>query len=159
VIGYYADPAEPFLGPRKIELQVVARSTSGEVVGKRTVVVTARGVAPRPALDLDPDRVRFGTQPFETLETRTLTIENESSQPLVVTIEAQLPDDFSDLIFGTCILGDTVLEAGEECTHVVGFRPTPFFGGFETASLVVTARDLEGRLLFERIVEMTGRGV
>lgn len=44
VVGYYADPAPPFLGPRRIELNVVARDESGQVVATRTVIVTARGI-------------------------------------------------------------------------------------------------------------------
>jgi hypothetical protein len=42
---------------------------------------------------------------------------------------------------------------------VIGFRPTPFFAGLETASVKVTAHDLAGNLRFEGVVEITGRGV
>jgi parallel beta-helix repeat protein len=45
VIGYYADPAEPFRGPREIELQVVARDQYGTVAATRTVKVTAQAVS------------------------------------------------------------------------------------------------------------------
>jgi phage terminase large subunit-like protein len=156
VIGYYADPAEPFLGPRRIEIKVVASSLSGRTLESRNVVVTARAVSP---ISIDPDRVQFGKQPFETLETRSFTVTNRADEPLVVTIEPQLPDDFSHLIDSTCILGDTELEPGESCTTVVGFRPTLFFAGLETASVRVTARDLVGALRFEGIVEIAGQGV
>ena len=44
VVGYYADPAPPFLGPRRIELNVVARDGSGQTLATRTVIVTARGI-------------------------------------------------------------------------------------------------------------------
>jgi hypothetical protein len=44
VVGYYADPAPPFQGHRRIELDVVARDGFGQVVGTRKVIVTARGV-------------------------------------------------------------------------------------------------------------------
>ena len=44
VVGYYADPAPPFLGQRRIELNVVARDGSGLLLASRTVIVTARGV-------------------------------------------------------------------------------------------------------------------
>lgn len=44
VVGYYADPAPPFLGQRRIELNVVARDGSGHVLASRTIIVTARGV-------------------------------------------------------------------------------------------------------------------
>ena len=156
VIGYYPDPAEPFLGRRKIELDVVARSLAGKVLQRREVEVTGQAVSP---ISIDPEKMRFGSQPFETFATRTVTIKNKTAIPLLVTVDAQLPDDFSDLIASTCVLGDTVLPAGDRCTHVVGFRPTPFFGGYETASLVVTVHDLGGVLLDQRIVEISGRGV
>jgi hypothetical protein len=110
-------------------------------------------------LDVDPHHVKFGKQPFETLETRTFTVTNKSYEPLVITAEPQLPDDFSHLIDSTCILGDTELAPGESCTTVVGFRPTLYFAGLETASVRITARNLAGSLLFETIVEITGRGV
>jgi hypothetical protein len=44
VVGYYADPAAPFLGPRRIELNIVARDGSGQTLASRTVIVTARGI-------------------------------------------------------------------------------------------------------------------
>jgi hypothetical protein len=44
VVGYYADPAAPFLGHRRIELNVVARDGSGQTLASRTVIVTARGI-------------------------------------------------------------------------------------------------------------------
>jgi hypothetical protein len=44
VVGYYADPAPPFLGHRRIELNVVARDGSGETLATKTVIVTAKGV-------------------------------------------------------------------------------------------------------------------
>jgi hypothetical protein len=110
-------------------------------------------------LDLHPHQVKFGKQPFFTLETRTITIENVSSELLVVTTAPELPDDFSHLIDSTCALGDTQLAAGESCTVVIGFRPTPFFAGLETARVIVTARDLAGNVVFEGTVVITGRGV
>ena len=156
VVGYYPDPAEPFLGPRKIKLQVVARSLAGKKLARQEVKVTGQAVPP---ISINPPSMRFGTQPFETFATRTVTIKNKTAIPLVVTVDAQLPDDFSDLIDSTCVLGDTELAPGARCTHVVGFRPTPFFGGFETASLVVTIRNLAGTQLYQQLVEITGTGV
>jgi hypothetical protein len=155
VVGYYPDPAEPFLGPRRIKLQVVARSLFGKKIERREVKVTGQAVPP---ITIAPPQMRFGTQPFETFATRTVTIKNKTAMPLIVTVDAQLPDDFSDLIDSTCVLGDTELVPGGSCTHVVGFRPTPFFGGFETASLVVTVRNLAGTQLYQQLVEITGTG-
>jgi hypothetical protein len=128
------------------------------------LVVTFAALVPaasaaKPVLDTNPNRVRFGNQAFETFETRTLTVTNTSSQTLVLTSDAGLPDDFSHLIDSTCGLGDKVLAAGESCTHVVGFRPTPFFAGRETATLVLTARGAAGTVVAQLTVEITGRGV
>src|SRR4029453_10583864 len=122
------------------------------------VLVPAASAA-KPMLAVDPNRVRFGNQPFETFETRTLTVKNTSSETLLLTSDAGLPDDFSHLIFSTCGLGDRVLAAGESCTHVVGFRPTPSFAGRETATLVLTARNQAGTVVEQRTVEITGRGI
>jgi hypothetical protein len=136
-------------------------------MAKRAFVIVAAVVgvlapaasAAKPALDVHPNKVRFGNQAFETFETRTVTVTNTSSQTLVLTSDAGLPDDFSHLIDSTCGLGDKLLAAGESCTHVVGFRPTPFFAGRETATLVLTARDQAGTVVAQLTVEITGRGV
>ena len=159
VVGYYADPAAPFLGDRRIDLRVVARA-KGKIVATKTVVVTATPVAPADVLDVDPSSVSFGDQPFETFETRSFTVTNTWSHSINLTSDAGLPDDFSHLIDSTCGLGDKTLAPGESCTHVVGFRPTPFFEGIETATVVLTARDqATGTLLVTRTVEITGTGV
>ena len=158
VVGYYADPAAPFLGDRRIDLRVVAR-VKGKVVAAKTVVVTASPVAPADVLDV-PSSVSFGDQPFETFETRSFTVTNVWSHTIALTSDAGLPDDFSHLIDSTCGLGDRTLAPAESCTHVVGFRPTPYFEGIETATVVLTARDqATGTLLGTRTVEITGRGI
>jgi hypothetical protein len=160
VVGYYADPAAPFLGDRRIELAVVARGKNGKAVATQTVVVTATPVPPAEVLDVDPSSVNFGDQAFETFEMRSFTVTNVWSHPITLTSDAGLPDDFSHLIYSTCGLGNRTLAAGESCTHVVGFRPTEFFAGLETATVVLTARDQPtGTLLVTRTVEITGTGV
>ena len=115
--------------------------------------------AAKPVLDVRPNQVRFGNQPYETFEMRTATVTNRSSSTIVLTSDAGLPDDFSHLIYSTCGLGDKVLAPRESCTHVVGFRPTPFFGGPETATLVLTARDETGAVVDQLTVLITGTGV
>ena len=134
-------PGRPFLGDRRIDLRVVARGKAQRIVDTKTVVVTATPVAPADVLDVDPSSVSFGDQPFETFETRTFTVTNVWSHTISLTSDAGLPDDFSHLIDSTCGLSDKTLAPGESCTHVVGFRPTPFFEGVETATVVLTARD------------------
>ena len=109
---------------------------------------------------MSPSSVSFGDQPFETFEMRNFTVTNTWSHTINLTSDAGLPDDFSHLIYSTCGLGDHSLAPGDSCTHVVGFRPTPYFEGIETATVVLTARDqASGTLLVTRTVEITGRVV
>jgi len=77
---------------------------------------------------------------------------------VTLTSSPGLPDDFSHLIFSTCGLSDKVLAPRESCTHVIGFRPTPYFAGLETATVLLEARGPSGLLWQERLVEVTGRG-
>jgi hypothetical protein len=118
--------------------------------------------ADRPPVDIDPNQVKFGKQQFESFTKKSFSITNQSSETVVVTIEqVRVPDDFSPgQIESTCTLEftDTVLEPGETCTHVIGFRPTPFFAGRELAILRVIVRDEAGNVLYTREVRITGRG-
>src|SRR5262245_4840701 len=160
VVGYYADSAPPFAGHRRVELNVVARNDAGRTLATKKVTATGMAVAPAPVLAVSPANPTFGTQPFNTFETRTVTVTNTSTNTIRLTSDAGLPDDFSHLIDSTCGLGAKVLAAGESCTHVVGFRPTEFFAGLETATLVLTARDdATASLLEQRTVAITGEGV
>jgi hypothetical protein len=129
------------------------------VIAVAALTMSATATAAKPVLDVRPNQVRFGSQPYETFETRTVTVTNRSSNAVTLTSEAGLPDDFSHLIDSTCGLGDKVLAPRETCTHVVGFRPTPFFEGVETATLVLTARDATGAIVDQLTVTITGRGV
>lgn len=157
VVGYYADPAAPFRGHRQIDLQVVARNAAGKKLERHTVKVAGRGTSD--VLDVDPDRVKFGKQRFETLKTRTFRVKNVTEHTVTLTSSPGLPDDFSHLIFSTCGLGDKALAPRESCTHVIGFRPTPYFAGVETATVLLEVRGPSGLLWHERTVEITGRGV
>ena len=123
------------------------------------LAIASTAVAAKPVLDVRPNQVRFGSQPYETFETRTVTVTNRSSENVTLTSDAGLPDDFSHLIDSTCGLADKVLAPRESCTHVIGFRPTPFFEGVETATLVLTARDASGTIVDQLTVTITGRGV
>jgi hypothetical protein len=127
------------------------------------VMAAPPALADPPVLDIDPNQVKFGKQPFETFTKKSFTITNTSSQTLLVSIEpVRAPDDFSPgQIESTCPLSftETVLDPGETCTHVIGFRPTPFFAGREVAILRVTARDEAGTILYTRDVKITGQGV
>ena len=156
VVGYYADPAEPFRGRRQIDLQVVARNDKGKKLERHTVKATARGTSR--VLDA-PSHVAFGRQPFETFETRTFRVKNTTEHTITLNSSPGLPDDFSHLIFSTCGLDDKVLAPRESCTHVIGFRPTPFFAGTETATVALIARGPSGLVWEERTVRLTGRGV
>jgi len=115
--------------------------------------------AAKPVLDVRPNQVRFGHQPYDTFEMRTATVTNRSSSTIVLRSDPGLPDDFSHLIYSTCGLSDRVLAPRESCTHVVGFRPTPYFGGPETATLLLTALDEAGTVVDQLTVLITGTGV
>jgi hypothetical protein len=142
-------------GPEQIELQIVRRDASGTSLDSRTVTVTAQGTD---RVLVAPDQVTFGRQRFETFETRTFSVENTTERTVTLTTDIGLPDDFSHLIFSTCGLGDNVLAPHERCAEVVGFRPTPFFAGLETATIVLTARGSTGLVWEVRTVVITGRG-
>jgi hypothetical protein len=117
--------------------------------------------AARPAIDIDPTRVNFGSQPFESLTVESFTVTNRSSEPLFVRIDQiHVGDDFSPgLIDSTCTLTDErLLAAGESCIHFVSFRPSEFFAGREIATLQVTARDGTGAVVYTREVTLAGRG-
>lgn len=138
---------------------------------KRTLIVLVMiaattapsAVAARPALHISPVHVKFGKQPFESFAKKSFTVTNKTSEALLVSIEpVRVPDDFSPgQIESTCTLSftDTLLEPGETCTHVIGFRPTAFFAGRELAILRVVARDEAGNVLYSRDVSITGTGV
>jgi hypothetical protein len=113
------------------------------------------------ALAVVPTHVRFGEQPLESNTPGSFTITNQSSRALLVSIDqVEVGDDFSPgQTASTCALGETLLPAGQSCTHVVGFRPSLFFAGCETAWLRVTVRDEWERVLFERLVKLSGTGV
>ena len=109
--------------------------------------------------------MRFGRQPYESHSEEGFTIANSSSEGVWVTVEQlDVPDDFSPgQPESTCPLGSatgaTWLAPGEICTHGIRFDPIPFFGGRETARMIVTAHDAEGNPLFARIVRLSGTGV
>lgn len=129
------------------------------------LAVLASGVAPAsadaPPISVVPTHVRFGRQVFESNTLAAFTITNRSAQGLVVTIDQiEVGDDFSaGQIESTCTLGDTWLPGGASCSHLVGFRPSEFFAGRESALLRVTARDEAGAILFEREVRLSGTGI
>jgi hypothetical protein len=125
-------------------------------------VVASTATAASPALKIDASRINFGTQQFESLTVESFTVTNRTADPLFVRIDqVRVGDDFSPgLIDSTCTLTDErLLAAGESCVHFVSFRPSEFFAGRETATLLVSARDAEGTVVFTREVTLTGRGV
>jgi hypothetical protein len=118
-----------------------------------------------PKLQVSPKQVNFGTQPVGTLTFAEVTVTNTSSMSLLVLVDAvELPDDFNfgNLAGSTCIaLEGQILAPGESCVAVVGFQPSEFFAGrWQTARLLVTARDPAGGALLESVtVKVRGRGV
>jgi hypothetical protein len=156
VVGFR--PSLFFAGHETALLRVTARDEGGRLRFERDVKLSGTGVV---ELAVVPTHVPFGKRRFESSTLGGFTITNQGSQPLAVTIEqVEVGDDFSPGQPGsTCGLGETILPARESCTHVVGFRPSPFFAGCETAWLRVTVRDEWERVLFERLVKLSGTGV
>lgn len=137
---------------------MTARDEGGRLRFERDVKLSGTGVL---ELAVIPTHVPFGRRPFESNTLGSFTITNQSSQPLAVTIDqVDVGDDFSPgQPESTCAPGETLLPAGQSCTHVVGFRPSLFSAGCDTAWLQVTVRDEWERVLFERLVKLSGTGV
>jgi len=125
------------------------------------LLLVASAVAAPPVVEVKPTQVQFGNQPYESNTKRSFTITNRSQEAVMVTIEqVSVGDDFSPgQIESTCPLTDaSLLEPGQSCTQVVGFRPSPFFGGHEVALMRVVVRDLSGTVVDTRDVRLSGRG-
>src|SRR5262245_33467634 len=107
------------------------------------LLTSSAGAAP-PPVDVQPTHVQFGSQPYESETKQSFTVTNKSQDDVQISIEQiSVGDDFSPgQIESTCPLTEaSTLHPGESCTHVVGFRPSRFFGGHETALMRVTVRD------------------
>jgi hypothetical protein len=115
------------------------------------------------ALRLDPRHLSFGKQVFDSFTVRTVTITNVGPTPVLIGYEdIQVPDDFSPgQPESTCPIPDqTLLAPGASCTQVVGFSPSSFFAGHESAAIRVTARDPgSGQLLDSTILMIAGKAV
>src|SRR5919197_2533223 len=128
------------------------------------LVLAPAAPATKSALDITPQQLKFGAQPFGSTTRLTLTITNTSSQPLFVSVEEiSVPDTFSPGQTGsTCVLFEaTPLEPGESCSHIVDFfaDPSPTFAGRQTGALGVSARNEQGVLVDSQIVKMSGTAV
>lgn len=136
----------------------------GVIAAIEALVAPSALAAPR-LLQVSPKQVNFGTQPVGSLTFAGVTVTNTSSMSLLVLVEAvELPDDFNfgNLAGSTCVaLEGQVLAPGESCVAVVGFQPSEFFAGrWQTATLVVTARDpTSNALLQSTTVRVRGKGV
>lgn len=141
-----------------------AMDSANAVIDELVIPVAGTGVLPRlgrKALVVDPQRLNFGKQAFETRVERTVTMTNPSQRSLYVTIDAFVPDTFSPgqpestcpLSFVTNILGP-----GQSCTHVVAFDPSSAFLGRQTGELRIRASDGFGNQLPDVRVTMTGTG-
>lgn len=158
-------PSEFFAGsPQNGSLTATAMDGSGAVVDSLEVLVTGTGaLAPlsRKALAVDPRRLNFGKQLFETSVKRTVTMTNTSQRTLYVTIDASVPDTFSPgQPESSCPLSfqTNILAPGQSCTHVVSFDPHPAFPGRQTGELVIHAEDGFGIQLPDVHLKLTGTG-
>jgi hypothetical protein len=141
--------SRPFLG---ILLLITVLCTVG----------AAPAVAAGSVLDVSPNHLRFGRQAYDTSITKTVTITNTSSESLLVSLEAFVPDDFSPgQLASTCLLSYTtnVLGPGATCTHVIGFSPSRAFQGRQTGELLVRVVDASGTVLESHTVKLSGTGV
>jgi hypothetical protein len=136
----------------------------GVVAALGALVAPTALAAPR-LLQVSPKQLNFGTQPVGSMTFQGVTVTNTSSVSLLVLVDAVvLPDDFNFGNIGgsTCIaLEGQVLGPGESCVAVVGFQPSEFFAGrWQTATLLVTARDPVSNALLQSVtVRVRGRGV
>ncbi|HZO12987.1 MAG TPA: hypothetical protein VFB62_07005 [Polyangiaceae bacterium] len=125
------------------------------------LLLVSAAVAGPPPVDVNPPHVNFGSNPYESNTKRSFTVTNRGSESVMVSIEqVSVGDDFSPgQIESTCPLTDSsMLEPGQSCTHVVGFRPSPFFGGHESALMRVVVRDMASNVIYTRDIKLTGRG-
>jgi hypothetical protein len=145
--------------------RVLATFTVIGVVAAIGALVAPTALAAPRLLEVSPKQVSFGTQPVGSLTFEGVTVTNTSSVSLLVLVDAVvLPDDFNFGNIGgsTCIaLEGQVLAPGESCVAVVGFQPSEFFAGrWQTATLLVTARDPVSNALLQSVtVRVRGRGM
>jgi len=145
--------------------RVLATVTVIGVVAALGALVAPTALAAPRLLQVSPKQVSFGTQPVGSLTFAGVTVTNTSSVSLLVLVDAvELPDDFNFGNIGgsTCIaLEGQVLAPGESCVAVVGFQPSEFFAGrWQTATLLVTARDPVSNILLQSVtVRVRGKGV
>lgn len=128
------------------------------------LLAAAPAAVAKKALDVSPQHLKFGKQPFGSTTTRIITITNKSSEALLVSVDQVfVPDTFSPgQPESTCTLPEPkLLGPGETCTHVVTFfaDPAPAFAGRQEGALRITARDHGGSVVYSRTVQMSGRGV
>jgi hypothetical protein len=145
--------------------RVLATVTVIVMVAAIGALVAPTALAAPRLLQVSPKQVSFGTQPVGSLTFEGVTVTNTSSVSLLVLVDAVvLPDDFNFGNIGgsTCIaLEGQVLAPGESCVAVVGFQPSEFFAGrWQTATLLVTARDPVSNALLQSVtVRVRGKGV
>jgi hypothetical protein len=145
--------------------RVLATITLLSVIAAIGALVAPTALAAPRLLQASPKQVNFGTQPVGSLTFQGVTVTNTSSESLLVLVDAvELPDDFNFGNIGgsTCIaLEGQVLAPGESCVAVVGLQPSEFFAGrWQTATLLVTARDPVSDVLLQSVrVRVRGRGV
>lgn len=132
-----------FLGPN-----------AGEAVAaKSTGYVTAR-----------PTSIDFGKKQVGGEYYKRTRITNTSGQPVLLKVEAGLPDDFHfGLLPGnTCpVLDPALLQPRESCYAVVGFTPSEFFAGWlaEGQVLAHSYDPATGALLETYIIPVSGMAV
>lgn len=117
-------------------------------------------------LSVSPQRVNFGTKAVGTTTFKTITVTNNSTRSLQVSVTGGLPDDFGwgplSLEEDLCVFsGGELLAPGDTCKVFVRFSPTDFFVQFgrQSGTLEVTASDPSMLAVLETVVvNITGAG-
>jgi hypothetical protein len=158
-------PTEFFAGRlQNGSLTARAMDSANAVIEELVVPVEGTGALARldrKALAVDPQRLNFGKQAFETSVKRAVTMTNTSQRTLYVTIDAFVPDTFSPgQPESTCPLSfvTNILSPGQSCTHVVAFDASSAFLGRQIGELRIKASDGFGNQLPDVHVTMTGTG-
>jgi hypothetical protein len=128
------------------------------------LLVAAPAASAKHALEVSPQHLKFGKQPFGSTTTMVVSITNTTSKGLLVSVDqVNVPDTFSPgQPESTCTLTEPkLLGPGESCTHVVTFfaDPAPSFAGRQEGALRITARRPDGTVVYSRRVKMSGTGV
>lgn len=97
------------------------RGADDRVLG--VVRLDGRGRVPGPRFRATPDPIDFGTALLGTAPTRTVTIHNDGTDPLVISSLSVVGTDAADFTLDSTTCIDAPVEPDETCEAVIGHRP------------------------------------